>query len=99
VSPWGSAPPRPTHERIIGLLVRLPPRRFTLQERLGEQIADAFGALMEPHAIAVDIEAVHARVREERPKTVTSVWRGGYSARADVRSGFLAAVRGRGSWK
>jgi GTP cyclohydrolase IA len=97
------------HERIIGLskvtrLVRMLARRFTLQERLGEQIAEAFGELMQPHGVAVHIEAVHLctqmrGVREERSKTVTSVWRGVYSARADLRSEFLAEVRGRDSWK
>jgi GTP cyclohydrolase I len=75
-----------------------------LQERLGEQIAEAFGELMEPHGVAVHIEAVHLctqmrGVREERSKTVTSVWRGGYSASPDLRSEFLAEVRGRDSWK
>ena len=83
------------HERIIGLskltrLVRVLSRRFTLQERLGEQIAEAFGELMQPHGIAVHIEAVHLctqmrGVREEHSKTVTSVWRGAYSARAELR--------------
>jgi len=97
------------HERIIGLskltrLVRMFSRRFTLQERLAEQIAEAFGELMEPHGVAVHIEAVHLctqmrGVREERSKTVTSVWRGGYSASPDLRSEFLAEVRGRDSWK
>jgi GTP cyclohydrolase IA len=97
------------HERIIGLskltrLVRMFSRRFTLQERLGEQIADALGELMEPHGVAVHIEAVHLctqmrGVREEGSKTVTSVWRSGYSASPDLRSEFLAEVRGRDSWK
>ena len=97
------------HERIIGLskltrLVRVLSRRFTLQERLGEQIAETFGELMEPHGVAVHIEAVHLctqmrGVREERSKTVTSVWRGGYSASPDLRSEFLAEIRGRDSWK
>ena len=77
------------HERIIGIskltrLVRLFSRRFTVQERLGEQVADALAELMEPHGVAVHIEAVHLctqmrGVREEHSKTVTSVWRGGYT--------------------
>jgi GTP cyclohydrolase I len=97
------------HARIIGLskltrLVRVLSRRFTLQERLGEQIAEAFGELMQPHGVVVHIEAVHLctqmrGVREERSKTVTSVWRGDYSARADLRSEFLAEIRGRDPWK
>jgi GTP cyclohydrolase I len=97
------------HERIIGLskltrLVRVLSRRFTLQERLGEQIAQAFGDLIRPHGVAVRIEAVHLctqmrGVREERSRTVTSVWRGSYSASADLRSEFLAELRDRDSWK
>jgi GTP cyclohydrolase IA len=69
------------HERIIGIskltrLVRLFSRRFTVQERLGEQIADALADLMEPHGVAVHLEAVHLctqmrGVREEHSKTVT----------------------------
>src|SRR6266536_876959 len=70
------------HERIIGIskltrLVRLFARRFTLQERLAEQIADALAELMEPHGVAVHLEAVHLctqmrGVREEHSKTVTT---------------------------
>ena len=45
-----------SHERIIGIsklirLVRLFARRFTVQERLGEQIADALDKLVEPHGV------------------------------------------------
>jgi GTP cyclohydrolase IA len=93
-----------SHERIIGLskltrLVRLFARRFTVQERLGEQIADAFAELLEPHGVAVRLEAVHLctqmrGVREEHSKTVTSVWRGAYSANADLRREFLAESSG-----
>jgi GTP cyclohydrolase IA len=93
-----------SHERIIGLskltrLVRLFARRFTVQERLAEQIADAFAELLEPHGVAVRLEAVHLctqmrGVREEHSKTVTSVWRGAYSANADLRREFLAESSG-----
>ncbi|HEY5294536.1 MAG TPA: GTP cyclohydrolase I [Gaiellaceae bacterium] len=96
------------HERIIGIskltrLVRLFSRRFTVQERLGEQIADALTELMEPHGVAVHLEAEHLctqmrGVREEHSKTVTSVWRGGYSANPDLRREFLAEVRTHNPW-
>ena len=61
-------------------------RRFTVQERLGEQIADALAELIEPHGVAVHLEAVHLctqmrGVREEHSKTVTTFWRGDYSRR------------------
>jgi len=96
------------HERIIGIskltrLVRLFSRRFTVQERLGEQIADALAGLMEPHGVAVHLEAVHLctqmrGVREEHSKTVTSVWRGGYGENPELRREFLAEVRNRNPW-
>lgn len=97
-----------SHERIIGIskltrLVRLFARRFTVQERLGEQIADAFVELMEPHGIAVHLEAVHLctqmrGVREEHSKTVTSVWRGGYTDNPELRREFLAELGKRNPW-
>jgi GTP cyclohydrolase I len=90
------------HERIIGIskltrLVRLFARRFTVQERLGEQIADAFVELLEPHGVAVHLEAAHSctqirGVREEHSKTVTSVWRGVYSDNPYLRGEFLAEI-------
>ncbi len=91
-----------SHERIIGIskltrLVRLFARRFTMQERLGEQIADALVELMEPHGVAVHLQAVHTctqmrGVREEHSTTVTTFWRGRYSANADLRREFLAEL-------
>jgi len=92
-----------SHEQIIGIskltrLVRLFARRFTVQERLGEQVADALVELIEPHGVAVHVEAVHLctqmrGVREEHSKTVTSVWRGRYSENADLRREFHAETR------
>jgi GTP cyclohydrolase IA len=94
-----------SHKRIIGIskltrLVRMFARRFTIQERLGEQIAETLTELMEPHGVGVHIEAVHLctqmrGVREEHSKTVTTVWRGGYSDNAELRREFLADVRNR----
>jgi GTP cyclohydrolase I len=91
------------HERIIGIskltrLVRLFARRFTLQERLAEQIADALAELMEPHGVAVHLEAVHLctqmrGVREEHSKTVTTVWRRGLHRQPEA----AARVPGRGA--
>jgi GTP cyclohydrolase I len=97
-----------SHERIIGIskltrLVRLFARRFTLQERLGEQIADGLADLLQPHGVAVHLEAVHLctqmrGVREEHSKTVTSVWRGGYTDNPELRQGFLTEIRSRNPW-
>src|SRR4051812_22106442 len=51
-------------EQIIGIskltrLVRLFGRRFTVQERLGEQIADTLDELIQPRGVAVHLAASH----------------------------------------
>jgi GTP cyclohydrolase I len=91
-----------SHERIIGIskltrLVRLFARRFTVQERLGEEIADALVDLIEPHGVAVYLQAAHLctqmrGVREERSKTATTFWRGTYTDGPELRREFLAEV-------
>lgn len=82
---------------IIGIskltrLVRVFARRFTVQERLGEQIADTLVELIAPHGVAVHLRASHMctqmRGVEEHSKTVTTFWRGAYSD-ASLRSEFL----------
>jgi len=79
-------------------LVRLYARRFTVQERLGEQIADTLVDLVAPRGVAVHIEAVHLctqmrGVEEEGSRTVTTFWRGLYDEDADLRREFLDEVR------
>jgi len=90
---------------IIGIskltrLVRLYARRFTVQERLGEQIADTLVDLVEPRGVAVHLEAAHLctqmrGVAEEASRTTTTFWRGLYDDHADLRAEFLAEVRSR----
>src|SRR5206468_13062708 len=79
-------------------LVRLYARRFTVQERLGEQIADALVELVQPQGVAVRIEAAHLctqmlGVEEEGSRTVTTFWRGLYEEDADLRREFLDEAR------
>jgi GTP cyclohydrolase I len=90
-------------EQIIGIskltrLVRLFARRFTVQERLGEQIADTLEELIAPRGVAVHLEASHLCTRmrgvEEDSQTVTTFWRGAFSD-ADLRREFLDEVRSR----
>jgi GTP cyclohydrolase I len=81
-------------------LVRLYARRFTVQERLGEQIADTLVDLVEPRGVAVHLEAAHLctqmrGVAEEASRTTTTFWRGLYGDHADLRAEFLAEVRSR----
>ncbi len=89
------------HAHIIGLskltrLVRLFSRRFTVQERIGQEIADALQTMLEPHGVAVYLEAQHLctqmrGVHEVSPRTRTSFWRGLYETDAALRSEFLRA--------
>ncbi len=87
------------HEHIIGIskltrLVRLFAKRFTVQERIGQQIANTLEAMLEPHGVAVYLEAHHLctqmrGVREIAPLTRTTFWRGAYDGNADLRAEFL----------
>jgi len=88
-------------DEIIGIskltrLVRLYSRRFTVQERLAEQIADTLVELIEPLGVAVHLEASHLctqmRGVEEHTQTITTVWRGAFQD-ADLRREFLLEVR------
>jgi len=91
------------HEQIIGLskltrVVRLFARRFTVQERIGQQILDTLGALLSPHGVAVYLDAHHLctqmrGVQESRPSTQTTVWRGHYAENPALRAEFLAICR------
>ena len=89
-------------DEIIGIskltrLVRLYARRFTVQERLGEQIADTLVELIEPEGVAVHLEASHLctqmRGVEERSRTVTTFWRGAFEEDAELRREFLQLLR------
>lgn len=89
------------HENIIGIskltrLVRLFATRFTVQERIGQQIADALEAMLQPHGVAVYLEAHHLctqmrGVREIVPMTRTTVWRGHFADDAALRAEFFTA--------
>jgi GTP cyclohydrolase I len=90
------------HENIIGIskltrLVRLFSKRFAVQERIGQQIADTLETMLHPHGVAVFLEAHHLcmemrGVRETAPMTRTTVWRGNYASDASLRAEFFAAA-------
>ena len=90
------------HEHIIGIskltrLVRLFARRFSVQERIGQQIADTLVGLLEPHGVAVYLEAHHMcmqmrGVEEASSLTRTTFWRGEYETNPALRSEFLTAA-------
>lgn len=89
------------HEHIIGIskltrLVHLFTMRFAVQERIGRQMADALVAMLEPHGVAVYLEAHHLcvemrGVRETTPMTRTTVWRGRYAEDPALRGEFFIA--------
>jgi GTP cyclohydrolase IA len=90
-------------EWIIGIskltrLVRLFARRFTVQERMGQDIADHLLKLLGPSGVAVSLEATHLctqmrGVQEEESRTWTSFWRGTYNDDPELRQEFLLATR------
>src|SRR6266851_148582 len=87
------------HEHILGLskltrLVRLFARRFSMQERIGQQLADGLERILAPHGVAVHLEAEHLctqmrGVREIESSTRTTYWRGSYEADPQLRSEFF----------
>jgi GTP cyclohydrolase I len=89
------------HEQIIGLskltrLVRLFAKRFTVQERIGQQVADSLDAMLRPHGVAVYLDAHHLctqmrGVRETASLTRTTFWRGSYEDDPSLRNEFLVA--------
>jgi GTP cyclohydrolase I len=86
------------HEQIIGIskltrLVRLFARRFSVQERLGQQITDALEVILRAHGVAVYLDAVHLctqmrGVRETESRTRTTFWRGAYEDDPALRAEF-----------
>ena len=87
------------HEGIIGIskltrLVRVVTRRFGVQERMTYQIGEELERMMDPHGVAVYIEAHHLctqmrGVRELHPKTRTTSYRGVYVDSPQLRGEFF----------
>ena len=73
-------------------------RRFQVQERLTNQIADAIESVLEPRGVMVAIEAKHLCVssrgaKKEEAKTFTLVSRGVYRDNPALRSEFMMAIK------
>lgn len=85
--------------KIVGLsklprVVEVFARRLQVQERLGEQIADALEEVLQPKGVGVVIEAVHLcmmmrGVEKQSSRTITSSMRGLFRDDAKTRSEFL----------
>jgi len=87
--------------QIIGIskltrIVRVFARRFTIQERIGERVADHLVELIAPAGVAVHLAATHLcthmRGVQEPSMTTTTFWRGAFTD-PDLRRDFLAVVR------
>jgi GTP cyclohydrolase I len=88
-------------DHIIGIskltrLVRLFAKRFSVQERIGRQVGDALAEMLQPHGVAVYLEAHHLctemrGVRETSSVTRTTFWWGEYERDAALRAEFLDA--------
>ncbi|KRN92386.1 GTP cyclohydrolase I [Pediococcus stilesii] len=73
-------------------------RRFQVQERLTNQIADAVQSVLKPKGVIVAIEAKHLcvssrGVKKEEAKTFTVVSHGVYSDNPQLRSEFMMAIK------
>ncbi|MDZ7630839.1 MAG: GTP cyclohydrolase I FolE [Gemmatimonadaceae bacterium] len=85
--------------RIVGLsklprVVEVFARRLQVQERLGEQIADALEEVLKPKGVGVVIECGHLcmmmrGVEKQNSKTITSALIGNFRSDAKTREEFL----------
>jgi GTP cyclohydrolase IA len=90
--------------KIVGLskvprVVEVFARRLQVQERLGEQIANALDEVLQPKGVGVVIEAVHLcmmmrGVEKQGSRTITSSLRGAFRDDAKTRSEFLQLAYG-----
>jgi len=94
--------------RIVGLsklprVVEVFARRLQVQERLGEQIADAIEEVLRPKGVGVVIDAVHLcmmmrGVEKQSSRTITSSLRGSFREDSKTRSEFLRLAHGPSTW-
>ena len=90
--------------KIVGLsklprVVDVFARRLQVQERLGEQIANALDEVLQPKGVGVVIEAVHLcmmmrGVEKQNSSTVTSCLLGLFRSDERTRTEFLKLARG-----
>lgn len=91
------------NKKIIGLskiprILDVYARRLQVQERLTAQVADALMNLLDPHGVAVVIEAAHfcmmmRGVEKQNSKTITSAMRGDFYDNSTTRKEFLQLLQ------
>jgi GTP cyclohydrolase I len=89
-------------DRVIGLskiprIVDMYARRFQLQERLTQQVAEAIESVIAPRGVGVICEARHfcmmmRGVEKQHSGTVTSAMLGGFRRDKETRDEFLSLV-------
>lgn len=91
------------HEKIIGLskftrIVRKYARRFTVQERIAQEVANEPERIIEPHGVIVHLRAHHSctqcrGVREMGASTWTIERRGNYVSNHQLVAEFMSLAR------
>ena len=89
--------------KVVGLskiarVVDVFARRLQVQERLNNQVADALMRTLEPHGVAIVMEASHTcmmmrGVQKQQSTTVTSAMRGTFQQNARTRSEFMGLLK------
>jgi GTP cyclohydrolase I len=89
--------------KVIGLskvarVVDVFARRLQVQERLTSQVADALMESLEPHGVAVVMEASHTcmmmrGVQKQNSTTLTSAMRGTFENDASTRAEFMSLLK------
>jgi len=89
--------------KVVGLskiarVVDVFARRLQVQERLTNQVADALMEHLEPHGVAVVMEASHTcmmmrGVQKQQSTTVSSAMRGSFESDARTRGEFMSFIR------
>jgi len=89
--------------RVLGLsklarIVDVFARRLQVQERLTNQVADAVMEVVQPHGVAVIVEASHfcmmmRGVQKQNSSTITSAMRGSFKENARSRAELMELLR------
>jgi GTP cyclohydrolase IA len=93
--------------RVVGIsklarIVEVYARRLQIQERITAEIANTLDRALQPHGVAVVVEAAHGcmtsrGVHQSKATMVTSRMLGAFRDRHETRQEFLSAIDFRGA--